>query len=254
LIAGTFSFTKNFYLAETTQFALIATSPSARPLAVIRPDYAIITSIKYSMAIITKTRDYYFSNLKILKTYLENIDFLDTNETYPNSVVITFGLKKIIGEISIWENDIESYLELEYANLSELDLEPIIKVIPISNENIIEILSQQFEDLRKSSIRTTANTRLSAIAELIVNLNLLFTKNSYLAERTQFALVGNARLARERCRTAESCCFLRFFSHFIFLGLPLFKCKNCGFSGRKKISEILNVYWFAPGSFLFLEF
>ena len=101
------------------------------------------------MEILKKVKNYYDSNSEELQTLLENISFINTNSKYPNSVVIKFSENKIVGEISVWEFEEQKYVEVEYANLSKTENEPICYIKTINSETIIETLKNIFEELRK---------------------------------------------------------------------------------------------------------
>jgi hypothetical protein len=103
------------------------------------------------MEILKKVEKYYASNLVELEAYLENISFINTNSKYPNSVVLKFGENKIIGEISVWEFEEQKYIEVEYANLSKAEIEPVCYIKTINSETIIETLKNVFEKLRETN-------------------------------------------------------------------------------------------------------
>lgn len=101
------------------------------------------------MTILDKVKEYYHANSLDLNSFLGATSFMDVNSKYPNSVVIKFGTTKLIGEVSVWQNGTETYIEFEYANLTKADNEPVIAVKNITEETIIDVLTMHFEALRK---------------------------------------------------------------------------------------------------------
>lgn len=101
------------------------------------------------MTLLDKVRKYYQTNSSNLNSFLETTTFLDTTSKYPNSVVIKFGINKILGEVSVWQQANESYLEFEYVNLSKLDQEPVSIFKKIDGDSVVNELTVQFDALRK---------------------------------------------------------------------------------------------------------
>ncbi len=100
------------------------------------------------MSTYVRTR-HYQTNSADLDSFLETTSFLDVNPNYPKSVVIKFGATKLIGEISVWQHDTDSYLEFEYADLTKSDSEPVSIVKNINADNIVDELKKQFDALRE---------------------------------------------------------------------------------------------------------
>jgi len=103
------------------------------------------------MTILDKVKKFYETNSKELASFLETITLFETNSNYPNSVVIKFGKDQIVGEISVWNLENETYMECEYANLKNLDNEPVVFVKTINAETVIGILTNEFKELQKIS-------------------------------------------------------------------------------------------------------
>jgi predicted AlkP superfamily phosphohydrolase/phosphomutase len=101
------------------------------------------------ITILDKVKRYYKTQSSDLNSFLEKTSFLETNAKYPNSVVIKFGINKILGEVSIWQHSNESYIEFEYVNLMKLDEEPVCLVKTVDSESVIDELTKQFDDLRR---------------------------------------------------------------------------------------------------------
>jgi len=62
-----------------------------------------------------------------------------------------FGEERIIGEISVWNFETQKYIECEYVDLTKLENEPITIIKTVSSENVIEIIDEIFEGLKKIS-------------------------------------------------------------------------------------------------------
>lgn len=101
--------------------------------------------------ILELTKNFYAQNVQWLNTFLDNVNFLDINEKYPNSVVIRFGESKFVGEISIWNFESRSYLELEYLNLAKPNSEMSVIIKDIYSDNILEELKFHFNLLKLAS-------------------------------------------------------------------------------------------------------
>jgi hypothetical protein len=101
------------------------------------------------MTILEQAKQYYFAQSQYLDSFLETTEFLDTNSKYSNSVVIKFGANKLIGEISVWKQDKDGYIEFDYADLTKLENDPVNGVKKINSDTIIEELTKQFDTLRK---------------------------------------------------------------------------------------------------------
>jgi hypothetical protein len=101
------------------------------------------------MTILDIVRKYYKTHSSDLNSFLEETSFFDTNTKYPNSVVIKFGINKILGEVSVWQHSNESYIEFEYVNLIGLDKGPVCISKNIDGDSVIDELTKQFDDLRK---------------------------------------------------------------------------------------------------------
>ena len=101
------------------------------------------------MTILDEVKKYYETNFKELEAFLETTSFFDTNSKYPKSVVIRFGKDKIVGEISVWELETETYLEFEYVNLTKVNNKPISIVKTINGDTITENLEMEFNELHK---------------------------------------------------------------------------------------------------------
>lgn len=101
------------------------------------------------MTILTKVKKYYQTNSADLNSFLETTTFVDTNLKYPNSVLIKFGANKLVGEVSVWLNDNENYIEYELLDLTNPDKEMVCTYKAINSENVIDELTKQFDHLRK---------------------------------------------------------------------------------------------------------
>ncbi len=100
------------------------------------------------MTLVETIREFYDSNQSQLNTYLEATSFLDVTIKYPNSVVIKFGKDKLVGEISVWENNnTESYYECEYFDLNNPNSEPVNLYKQITSETVVDELTKQFNKL-----------------------------------------------------------------------------------------------------------
>ena len=101
--------------------------------------------------ILEKIDKYYSSNFEEIESFLGKTTFLKRSLNYPNSIVIKFGEKKVIGEISVWDFEHQKYIECEYADLTNLENEPISIIKTIKIENVIESLIEILDELRKVS-------------------------------------------------------------------------------------------------------
>lgn len=100
------------------------------------------------MTILDQVKKYYQANSSDLDSFLETTSFLEVNPKYPKSVVIKFGTTKLIGEISVWQHDHDSYFECEYVDLTKPDNEPVSIVKNISTDTISDELKKQFDALK----------------------------------------------------------------------------------------------------------
>ncbi|MBL7896731.1 MAG: hypothetical protein JNK50_15645 [Bacteroidia bacterium] len=101
------------------------------------------------MTILDKAKNYYRTNSPDLDSFLETTSFMDTSTKYPNSVVIKFGVNKLIGEVSVWQNDYESYIESESLDLTNPDKEMVCSYKAVNSDTVVDELTKQFDALRK---------------------------------------------------------------------------------------------------------